>query len=44
MRLVLIFRHKKAARAACQQVASFPESFPRQQISLFAIFITLAFM
>ncbi|EBM5322569.1 hypothetical protein DRT82_27095 [Salmonella enterica subsp. diarizonae] len=44
MRLILIFRHKKAPGAACQQVASFPENLSRQQISLFEIYITLTFM
>lgn len=44
MRLVLIFRHKKAPGAACKQIASFPENFSWQQILLFEIFITLTFI
>ncbi|EJK88794.1 hypothetical protein UUU_45110 [Klebsiella pneumoniae subsp. pneumoniae DSM 30104 = JCM 1662 = NBRC 14940] len=43
MRLVLIFRHKKAPGAACKQIASFPENFSRQQILLFEMYITLTF-
>lgn len=44
MRLVLIFRHKKAPGAACKQIASFPENFSWQQILLFETFITLTFI
>nr|QIK04646.1 hypothetical protein [Klebsiella pneumoniae]QIS32929.1 hypothetical protein [Klebsiella pneumoniae]QIZ21848.1 hypothetical protein [Klebsiella pneumoniae] len=43
MRLVLIFRHKKAPGATCKQIASFPENFSWQQILLFKTFITLTF-